>query len=71
MEHIVYFVKQSEINQTDQLHEMVDRLRFLTARLELIETALGGDYMYGTTDPNVGYSAYTTELIADPHADEQ
>jgi hypothetical protein len=69
LEHLVYFVKQSEINQTDMLHEMVDRLRFLTDRLELIEEALGGEYLYGTGTNTESYGAYSTGLIAEPHVE--
>ena len=67
---MVFFIKQSEISQSDHLHEMLDRLRFLCSRLELIETALGGEYQYGsTTDLIEPYTDYQTPLIdqAVPH----
>jgi hypothetical protein len=44
-EHLVFFVKQSEVNKADLLHEMIDRVRFLTERLYLIEQAIGGGYI--------------------------
>ena len=50
-EHMIYYIKDSEIKQTDYFHECLDRLRFLTGRLELIEQAFGGAYMYGTDTP--------------------
>ena len=52
------------------LHEAIDRLRFLTDRLELIEEALGGDYLYGTGEATESYGAYQSDLIEDsPHVE--
>ena len=61
MEHIVYFVKQSEINQTDILHEIVDRLRFITERMMLVEEAIGVGYITGAGS---AYGAYSTPEIS-------
>ena len=61
MEHIVYYVKQSEINTTDILHEIVDRLRFITDRLMTMEEALGVGYI--TDAGQAGYSAYVSKVV--------
>ena len=37
LEHIVYYTKQAELNQTDILREIVDRLRFITQRMAIVE----------------------------------
>ena len=61
LEHIVYYVKQSEINTTDILHELVDRLRFVTDRIMTMEEALGVGYI---TDAGVSkYDSYVTNAV--------
>jgi NADH:ubiquinone oxidoreductase subunit F (NADH-binding) len=71
-EHMIYFIKESEFKQTDHMHECLDRLRFLTSRVELIEGAIGGKYMYGTDQEVELYDdGYFTDLIApNPHNED-
>ena len=61
LEHIVYYVKQSEINTTDILHEIVDRLRFITDRLMTMEEALGVGYI--TDAGHTVYNDYVTTTL--------
>ena len=61
LEHIVYYVKQSEINTTDILHEIVDRLRFITDRLMTMEEALGVGYI--TDAGHTVYNEYVSTVI--------
>ena len=58
LEHIVYYIKQAELNQTDILHELIDRMRFVTNRILKLEEGLGG-----YVDDSQTYSSYTTEKI--------
>ena len=70
MEHIVYYVKQSEINTTDILHEIVDRLRFITDRLMTMEEALGVGYI--TDAGHTVYDDYvSTYLDKNEHVMEE
>ena len=66
---MIYYIKDAEIKQTDQMHECLDRLRFLTGRTEVIEGALGGYFQYGTEIPVELYGeGYETEIIeGSPH----
>tara|TARA_B110000503_G_C6995031_1_gene349032 strand:- start:76 stop:582 length:507 start_codon:yes stop_codon:yes gene_type:complete len=61
LEHIVYYIKQSEINTTDILHEIVDRLRFITDRLMTMEEALGVGYI--TDAGHTVYNEYVSSVI--------
>ena len=66
LEHIVYYVKQSEINTTDILHEIVDRLRFITDRLMTMEEALGVGYI--TDAGHTVYNEYVSSVIDNAEA---
>ena len=63
VEHMVYFIKQSEINQTEFMHELIDRCRHLTLRLEALEFGIGGGTGYGNDVPTELYSSYVTPQI--------
>ena len=60
LEHIVYYVKQSEINTSDMLHEIVDRLRFVTDRIMTMEEALGVGYI--TDAGSTQYNSYISKV---------
>ena len=54
-------MKQSELNTTDILHEIVDRLRFITQRVITLENALGVGYIGETGS----YNDYVSSIVSD------
>ena len=62
LEHIVYYVKQSEINTADLLHEIVDRLRYVTDRITTMEEALGVGYI--TDAGATHYNSYISKYVS-------